>query len=96
MAWSKPSPSSHTGAVTGGAASQLYQGSCLSPWLDADCEASLLLLTCKITLHPCAAAFPSPQAGLEGYPGGLSTYTLLQYLWVVKLAKGAFNSLKGL
>ena len=30
----------------------------------ADFEASLLLLICKIILNPCAVAFPSPQARL--------------------------------
>ena len=70
LAWSEPSPSSRTGAVTA--------GSCLSAtsWVkvmpislaQADYEASLMLLICKITLNPCAAASPSPQTRLVGVP----------------------------
>ena len=62
MAWSKPSPRFCAGAVRGigGAASQLHHRSksCPSPWLHTGCEASLLLLICKITLNPCVSALP--------------------------------------
>ena len=73
VVWSEPSPSSHIGAVTWGAASQLHHGSksLPSPWpkqtIEHYYEASLLLLICKVTLNGPAPHLPSPSQVYGGY-----------------------------